>query len=556
MNRRGRLGRMIVALVVGLMLVATACGGGGDDGGGGPTGDGNEGPSGTPKRGGTLRYGLEAETDGLNPTTNRFAIAAYMMGGAVFDRLALRDKGLEVKPYLAESITPNDDYSVWTVKLRPGIKFHDGEPLNSEALRVHVEAFLADPLISIAAKPILAPTNQIEIVDDLTARLHLSGPNTRFPLYLTSQLGMVGSPKWLTAAKANPDLNQQPVGTGPFKFKSRTQDGSTSFVRNEDYWNKDVEVYLDEIEFVIQTDPARRADQLVSGELDVMHTSDPETIERLRNESGVNTFEESRGEEGFVMINSQQPPFDDIRARKALTLATPKQDYLELIGQGVLKSAESMFNSDQPYYNPDVKQEADDPEGARELAADFCADKPDLCSNGKIKMKFKYTGPSAANQDVADTLMGGWDDVFEIETDQVLQDDYIIQVAFGDYQVVTWRQFGSDDPEGEFVWLDCRNVGQPGALGINWPRICNQERQSLLEAQRKSLDEAEIEEAWKKITETINEDYVYVFLGNTVWEIAANDDVGDVIESKHPGGGVTGLAAGGYHTVLQMWLDR
>src|SRR5206468_1961854 len=104
-------------------------------------------------------------------------------------------------------------------------------------------------------------------------------------------------------------------------------------------------------------------------------------------------------------------------------------------------------------------------------------------------------------------------------------------------------QFGSDDPEGEFVWLDCRNVGQPGALGINWPRICNQDRQSLLEKQRASTNEAEIEDDWKKIAETINKDYVYIFLSNTVWQIAARDDVGDVIESKHPGGGVTGLGS-------------
>jgi len=556
MNRRGRLGRLSTALAVGMLLIATACGGGDDAGG--PSGEGDQGPTGTPKPGGKLRYGLEAETDGLNPTTNRFAISAYMMGGAVFDRLALRDKNFEVKPYLAESITPSDDYASWTVKLRSGVRFHDGEPLTSEALRVHVESFLTDPLVSIAAKPILAPSNQVEIIDELTARINLSGPNTRFPLYMTSQLGMIGSPKWLTAAKANPDLNQRPVGTGPFKYKSRVQDGSTTFVRNEDYWNKDVEVYLDEIEFVIQPDPARRADQLIAGELDAMHTSDPETVKQLRDEPGINTFEEGGGEEGFVMINAQSPPFDDVRARKALTLATPKRDYLELIGQGVLKSADSMFNSEQPYYNPDVKQEADDPEGAKELAAEFCAEKPTLCSGGKIKMKFMYTGPSEANEDVANLLISGWEEVFEIDRSgsPVQQDDYIIDVAFGNYQVVTWRQFGSDDPEGEFVWLDCRNVGQPGALGINWPRLCNPERQRLLEEQRRSTDEAEIANIWQQITETINEDYLYVFLGNTVWQIAARDDVGDVIESKHPGGGVTGLGSGGYHTILQMWLDR
>jgi peptide/nickel transport system substrate-binding protein len=555
MNRRGRLGRMIVALAIGLMLFAASCSSG-DDAKSGNTGGetSGEGPQGQPKKGGTLRYGLEAETDGLNPTTNRFAVAAYMMGGAVFDPLASRDKNAEVKPFLAESFTPNADFTSWDIKLRPNIKFHDGTPLTSAAIKAETEAALADPLISIAAKPILAPANQVEIIDDLTARLNLSGPNTRFPLYLTSQLGMVPSPKWLAEAKANPDLNQRPVGTGPFKFQSRTQDQSTKFVRNDDYWNGPV--YLDGIEFVIQTDPARRADQLLAGELDVMHTSDPQTVAQLRDQTGINRFENDTGEEGFVMINTQAPPFDDVRVRKALALATPKKDYLEIIGQGILTPADSMFTKDSEYYNDEVKQETDDPEGARKLAAEYCGEKPTMCQGGKIRMEFKYTGPSAANQLVADTLTNGWKQVFEIKSDQVLQDDYIIQVAFGQYQVVTWRQFGSDDPEGEFVWLDCRNVGQPGALGINWPRNCNQDTQTALEAQRKSNDEAEIVSAWKKIAQEIHDDYLYIFINHTIWQIAAKDNVGDVIETKHPGGGLTRLSTIGSHSVSQIWLDR
>ena len=179
-----------------------------------------------------------------------------------------------------------------------------------------------------------------------------------------------------------------------------------------------------------------------------------------------------------------------------------------------------------------------------------------MCQGGKIKMEFKYTGPSATNQLVADTLTNGWKQVFDIKSSQVLQDDYIIQVAFGQYQVVTWRQFGSDDPEGEFVWLDCRNVGKPGALGINWPRNCNQDTQAALEAQRKSTDQAVIVNAWKRIAQNIHDDYLYVFLSHTIWQIAAKSDVGDVVEGKFPGGGRTRLGNIGDHTVSQIWLDR
>ena len=107
MNRRGRLSSIIVVLAVGLMLLAASCSSGGSAKSGSTAGNtAGVGPKGPPKRGGTLRYGLEAEADGLNPTTNRFAISSYMMGGAVFDPLALRDKNGDVRPYLAESITP------------------------------------------------------------------------------------------------------------------------------------------------------------------------------------------------------------------------------------------------------------------------------------------------------------------------------------------------------------------------------------------------------------------------------------------------------------------
>ena len=271
MNRRGRLERMIAVLAVGVMISAASCSSGGSGKSGNAAGEtAGQGPKGPPKRGGTLRYGLEAETDGLNPTTNRFAVSAYMMAAAVFDPLARINKDGQVKPYLAESITPNAAFTSWDVKLRPNIKFHDGTPLTSEAIKAAVEAELADPLISIAAKPILAPSNQVEILDDLTARINLSGPITRFPLYLTSQLGLIASPAWLKAAKANPDLNQRPVGTGAFKFQSRTRDQSTRFVRNDQYWNGPV--YLDAIEFVIQADPARRAgDQDDAARFDVAH---------------------------------------------------------------------------------------------------------------------------------------------------------------------------------------------------------------------------------------------------------------------------------------------
>jgi ABC-type transport system substrate-binding protein len=285
-----------------------------------------------------------------------------------------------------------------------------------------------------------------------------------------------------------------------------------------------------------------------------MHTSDPSAIALLRGESDLQLVEDNTGEEGFVMINTAEAPFDDIRARQALAYATPKEDYLEVIGQGVLESADSMFHPDLPWHNPDVEQEADRPEDAARLAAEYCADVPQNCEGDKIKMAFKYTGPSVQQDLTADTLIGGWEDAFVVERDQVLQDDYIVQVATGDYQVVTWRQYGVENPEGEVIWHDCRTISP--AISINWTRNCNEETQALLIDQRGTDDHAERVEDWQQIAQNIHDDYIYVFLDHTDWLLAAKPNVGGGFTAKFPNSNLRTQVGNGSHTVSQFWLDQ
>jgi peptide/nickel transport system substrate-binding protein len=543
--------RSVLVPVIALALIGAACSGGGDDdtveGGGGA-----QGPSGEPRRGGNLRYGIEAETSGLNPTSDRFAASAYLMGNAVFDPLTRLDEEGNYSPWLAESVEPNEDFTEWTIKLREGVKFHDGTDVTSEALALTFELALNDPIVGLAVRPLFRPENQVEVVDNLTARYFLAEPNAHFPLYTSSQVGYVASPTWLRAAAANPDLNQRPVGTGPFKFESRTQDSSTTFVRNDDWWGG--EVYLDSIEFVVQTDAARRADQLLADDLDVLHTSDPAAIQLLRREPDLQRVEDDTGEEGFVMINTRAAPFDDIRARQALANATPKENFLEVIARGVTDPADSIFHPSLKWYNPDVKQETDKPARARELAAEYCADVPENCEGDKIKMAFKYSGPSVEQDLTADTLIDGWDDAFVVERDQVLQDDYIVQVATGDFQVVTWRQYGVENPEGEVIWHDCRTISP--TISINWTRNCNQETQELLLQQRATTDEDVRIQAWQQIAQNMHDDYIYVFLQHTMWLLAAQPNVGGGFESDFPVGNHQSQIGNGSHTVAQMWLDE
>ena len=198
-----------------------------------------------------------------------------MMANAVFDTLtAFDDDGVAV-PYLAESVEPavEGDFSKWVVTLRQGISFHDGTPVTIDAVIQGFETQRNDPLVGLAVKPFYPETGAVERIDDFTAQFNLLEPNAYFPGALTGQLGYVSSPTWLAAALADPTLNQQPVGTGPFVFDSRSPDSVTRFVRNEDWWNGDV--YLDAIEFVPVPDADTRAELLVQGDINALQTSDP-----------------------------------------------------------------------------------------------------------------------------------------------------------------------------------------------------------------------------------------------------------------------------------------
>ena len=348
-----------------------------------------------PVFGGTLRWGLEAEVDGINPTASALSAPGLTMMNAAFDTLAAFDQDGNWVPHLAESFSASEDCKTWTMTLRDGINFHDGTPLNAEAVSVNFLTQFSDPLVGLAVRPYYSSAEEaLTIVDDLTVSFNLLDANCGFPSALTGQLGATASPTWLAAALEDPTLDQQPVGTGPFVFESRTEDSVTKFVRNENYWGGDV--YLDAIEFYPVTDGAVRTQLLLEGELDALATTDVESIARLAEEDGINQVFDDTGDESFLMLNSQKAPFDDIRARQAITHATPRDNYNTLINLDVTRKADQMFTPESPYFNEDIVQLSDRPDLAGPLVDAYCQDNPDNCSGGKIDIEYQYSGPSVA----------------------------------------------------------------------------------------------------------------------------------------------------------------
>jgi peptide/nickel transport system substrate-binding protein len=131
-DSRGGARRLLAILLV-LTALAAACGGDDDDEGAGePTGEeSDQSEQGDPVSGGSITVGLEAETPGWQPGSGNFANSGVAVAYAIYDPLVRLDENGEIRPYLAESIEANADFTEWTVKLRPDVKFHDDMPLNS-----------------------------------------------------------------------------------------------------------------------------------------------------------------------------------------------------------------------------------------------------------------------------------------------------------------------------------------------------------------------------------------------------------------------------------------
>src|ERR1700710_935248 len=212
----------------------------------------------------TLRIGLAEDPDILDPTMARTYVGRIVCA-AFCDKLFDIDEKLNIVPQLALSQETSSDGKEVTIKLRPGVKFHDGEPFDAEAAKFSLERHLTMP--ASFRKPELAALDHVDIVDPLTIKLVLKSPFSPLIPQLTDRAGMMISPK---AAKADGDkFGLKPVCAGPYKFVERVQQDRIVFEKFADYWDKD-KIKIDRIVYLPLVDATVRLANLKSGGLDLI----------------------------------------------------------------------------------------------------------------------------------------------------------------------------------------------------------------------------------------------------------------------------------------------
>ena len=528
---------------------------------------------GEPVKGGTLVFGLEADTaNAWAPYRASLATSGLVPITALSDSLFTVTDAGEIVPLLVESVDTNADYTEWTLHIREGIKFHDGTDLDGAAVKFNLDALRAAPLTASA----------LAFVDTVTASGQdvvitiKGGPWVALPSILAGAgvLGYMFSPTWLASLPDVPQRTEggpvydaevaatpadgdpaKPVGLGPFVFESYTPGNGNSFraVRNEEYWRGPNGItgeelpYLDAIEAVVAVDIDSRQSALRSGEFDAMHTANSDTISQLLDGGDLEVTSTSRyGDTSHYLINvaagADDPegknaanPLLNVHCRRALAHAMDRQRMTEERGAGLVLPATGPYPPGSIGYLED--------NGYPEFDLDLAQEEMDQClselATDHIEFTFNTTN-DPFNVETGNLVASMWADAFgdqvRVTITPIEQGQYIGLALAGAFNVQQWRNHAGLDPDQQRNWWQKASITPIGAVSPNFGRMRDDVIDEALQVIKSNDDPAARQEAAEAINRQFGEQ-VYLWPWSwTLWGVATQPYVNGVEGNVLPDG--------------------
>jgi peptide/nickel transport system substrate-binding protein len=493
------------ALVLAGLLAASACGTAAPAGGEATTTldasqpfGGDPATEGTPVAGGTLRVGMYTEARSFDPT-----IGSNLIASAVYDSLLKMDAAGEPQPFLAASMTTTDDGTTWRMGLRPGVTFHDGTPLDAEAVLFNVARQRDDPtaLGHLYTEPIEA----MRAVDPFTVEFTLKRPTGSFPVafalpFSSGNLGTIASPA--AVRRWGADYGRHPVGAGPFAFAEWIPHNKIVVERFDRYWRHG-RPHLDGIEFRPLPDTETRYASVANGDVDLDIAGFHTEVHRSSQDPGLETYYGPGGDGEFLYFNVTRPPFDDRRMREAVIRAIDPAALSATQYRGAMDGARTAFAEGDPHYSAEAAQAypSYDPGRARQLIAEYRA------SGGEPNFTFQDAN-SPNNVQYATFLQAQWAAVgldVQLRLDDIAT--VITQVVQGgDFQMLHWITGPYENPY-PFMY----NQFHTGGIN-NYGDYSNPEVDAALDEAASTTDPARRTAAYQRAQVLLNQDLAVVWL--------------------------------------------
>ena len=312
------------------------------------------GTAGVPKRGGTLTIGADADPIGLDPNTAK-AYSSFDFTALLYTGLLRWNAEMKIEPDLATGyLVPND--TTYIFRLRQGVKFHNGQAFTAEDVKSTFER-IADPANASPSATLFSGIKAVTVVDPFTVKFELKAPSATFLSYMaTNPFGCI-TPRGVAG------LVTKPVGTGPFVFDSYEPNQQFTLKANPDYYEAN-QPYLSTVVFKFFKDQGSLASALRSKAIDMTWFKDPKISAQIVKTTPDLVSAPGKTSRTFpVWINMKAKPFNDVKVRRALSLATDRRACLQTVLGGSGKVGAMIPESHVggydgigalPYYKTDV----------------------------------------------------------------------------------------------------------------------------------------------------------------------------------------------------------
>ena len=269
-----------------------------------------------------LVLGMSLEPPVLDPNKNAAAAIREITYQNIFESLARIDRTGAIIPGLAESWTISPDGLVYTFKLRQGVKYHDGEPLDASVVKFSIDRlFAADS--TVPAKSLYTDIASVEAVDPTTVKITLKTPNS----YLLYNVALCDAA--IQHPKSAPTNDKHPVGTGAFIFKERKEGDSITLVKSPTYRDA-ASIKLNTVIFKVVKDPSAQVSALLAGDVDTFPGFQaPELVERLKKDARFSVVVGTTEGEVILATNNGKKPFDNLKVRQAMAHAINRAELID-----------------------------------------------------------------------------------------------------------------------------------------------------------------------------------------------------------------------------------
>jgi peptide/nickel transport system substrate-binding protein len=445
----------------------------------------------------TLRIGLAEDPDALDPSTARTYVGRIVFA-AFCDKLFDIDEKLNIVPQLALSHETSADGKEVTIKLRPGVKFHDGEPFDAEAAKFSLDRHLNLPVSF--RKPELAALDHVDVVDPLTIKLVLKTPYSPLIAQLTDRSGMMVSPK--AAKEAGDKFSLHPVCAGPYKFVERVQQDRIVFEKFQDYWNKD-DVFIDRVVFLPITDSTVRLANLKSGGLDLIERVLATDIKDVQSDSRlVLTTAPELGYLGLTINTNNDKSkgaLTNVKVRQALDLAIDREALNQVVFNGEFTPGNQWVSPTHPYYQQSFPIRPRNVEKAKALLKE---------AGVALPVSIDYMVPKGPeNESLAQVIQSMAAEAgFDVKIRLIEFATSFKQAQAGEFQIFQINWSGRIDPDGNaYIFLHSGGPQNDGGYS-------NPEADRLMEEGRRTGDVGQRKAIYEKLTKIILEDEPIIYL--------------------------------------------